>query len=655
MADERIGVYICHCGTNIAGTVDVEKVAQRIAGLPNVVLAKDYKYMCSEPGQAMIKQDIRDRKLNRVIVASCSPRMHEPTFRKAAQEAGLNPYLVEMANIREQCSWVHMKEPEKATVKAIALVAAAVAKSVFDEPLQMREVPVTPAALVIGGGIAGIQSSLDLADQGFKVHLVEKTPSIGGHMAQLDKTFPTLDCSACILTPKMVDISRHPNISLLAYSEVKAIDGYIGNFKARVLKKPRYVDESKCTGCGLCAEKCPVNVPSEFDLGLGTRKAIYVPFPQAVPLRYTIDRENCLYFKKNICRACEKFCTSGAIDFGQLPAEVELEVGAIIIATGYDLYDAGHKAEYGYGIYRNVINGLEFERLVNASGPTSGKVLRPSDGKAPRSVAFVQCVGSRDKNANLYCSRVCCMASLKQAHQIKEKFPGAEVSIFYIDMRCFGKGYEEFYERVQQEGVRFIRGRVGEILENPDDKNLVLRFEDTLLGEVAEREFDLAVLATGVIPRADTSELQSILKLSRGPDGFFLEAHPKLRPVETNIDGVFLGGAAQGPKDIPDAVAQAGAAASRAAVPLSMGKVELEGIIASVDEDLCSGCRICESVCEYGAIKMKEKSGKQVSSVIEVLCKGCGVCGSACPTKSIKMCHFTDDAILAQVKAVLRD
>jgi heterodisulfide reductase subunit A2 len=656
MSEQRIGIYVCHCGINIAGVVNVEKVTERVAVLPGVVLAKNYRYMCSEPGQAMIKQDINEHKLTRVIVASCSPRMHEPTFRKAVREAGLNPYLLEMANIREQCSWVHIKNPEEATAKAIALVSAAVAKSIYDEPLENREVAVTPAALVVGGGIAGIQASLDLADQGFKVYLVEKTPSIGGHMAQLDKTFPTLDCSACILTPKMVDVSRHPNIELLPYSEVEAVEGYVGNFKVKVRRKPKYVNEAKCTGCGLCAEKCPVKVTNEFDLGLGKRKAIYVPFPQAVPLKYTIDKENCLYFQKNVCRVCEKFCTSLAVDFKQVSQELEMDVGTIILATGYDLYDASRKAEYGYGVYKNVINGLEFERLVNASGPTGGKVLRPSDGQEPKRVAFLQCVGSRDKNANSYCSRICCMASVKHAHQVKEKYPDAEVTIFYTDMRCSGKGYEEFYERVQGEGVRFIRSRIGEVVENPETANLALRFEDTLLGEVVETEFNLIVLATALVPRSDSSDLQKMLKLPSGPDGFFLEAHPKLRPVETQIDGVYLCGVAQGPKDIPDTVAQASGAASRAVIPMLKGKIEVEPIVSVVDEETCCGCRICESVCRYAAIKMKEKEvGKEVSSIIEALCKGCGVCGSSCPTKSITMHHFTDEAILAQVKATLKE
>jgi len=548
----RIGVFVCHCGSNIAGFVDVKEVVEFASKLPHVVLAIDERYVCSEPGQALIRDSIKKHNLNRVIVASCSPRMHEPTFRKALEVGGLNPFLLEMVNIREQCSWVHMHEPGRATEKAKALVASAVAKARLLEPLTPLKFKVTPTALVIGGGIAGIQASLDLANKGFKVYLVEKNPSIGGHMAQLDKTFPTLDCSACILTPKMVDVARHPNINLLAYSEVKSVDGFIGNFKAKIVKKARYIDETLCTGCGTCAEKCPVqNIPNEFDLGLGKRKATYVPFPQAVPLIYTIDKNNCLYFTKGVCRVCEKFCPFKAINFDQQDQEVEIDVGTIIIATGYDLFDATQKPEYGYDKYKNVITNLEFERLVNAAGPTGGKLIRPSDGKEPKRIAFVQCIGSRDAQTNPYCSRICCMSSIKHAHQVKENYPGAKVYVFYIDLRASGKGYEEFLWRVQEEGVNFVRGKVAEVYRKSQSENLIVLFEDTLLSRVREMEFDMIVLAAGLVSRVDSEQIRKILRLSLSPDKFFLEAHPKLRPVETHIAGVYLCGCAQGPKDIP--------------------------------------------------------------------------------------------------------
>jgi len=652
--EPRIGVFICHCGTNIAGVVDVKQVVDFTSKQPNVVFATDYTYMCSDPGQALIKDSIKEHKLNRVVVAACSPRMHEPTFRKTCQEAGLNPYLFEMANIREQCSWVHMGEPEKATEKAKALVKAALAKASLLEPLTPMEFNVERSALIIGGGIAGIQAALDLANAGFHVYLVEKEPSIGGHMAQLDKTFPTLDCSACILTPKMVDVGRHPNITLLTYCEAQEVEGFIGNFKVKILRKARYVDEKACTGCGVCAQKCPVKVPSEFDLGLGMRKAIYIPFPQSVPITHTIDKENCLYFTRGVCKVCEKFCPAKAIRFDQQDETIELKVGIIINATGYDLFNAKKLPQYGYGKYKNVITGLEFERLVNASGPTGGKIVRPSDGKTPKSVAFIQCIGSRDEHHGVpYCSRICCMASLKHAHQVKEKIPGAEVCVFYIDLRCFGKGYEEFLVRVQDEGIRLVRGKVSEIYENPETGNLRLRLEDTLLGEVMETEFELVVLAVALVPRAEAPALQTLLKVSRGADGFFLEAHPKLRPVETHIPGIFICGCAQGPKDIPDTVAQASAAAAQAAIPLSQGKVTAEPLTAYVLEDYCSGCGVCEAICPYKAIELKEvEEGKRRAEVNEALCQGCGLCGAACPSKAIVLRGFTEPQLMSQIEAL---
>ncbi|MEE9564832.1 MAG: CoB--CoM heterodisulfide reductase iron-sulfur subunit A family protein [Candidatus Hydrothermarchaeaceae archaeon] len=646
--EPRIGVYICHCGVNIAGVIDVEEVVKYAEKLEGVVVAKEDRYVCSDPGQDLIKKDILEHKLNRVVVAACSPRIHEPTFRTACQEAGLNPYLFDMANIREHGSWVHMNEPEKATQKAKDQVRMTVAKARLLEPLENPKVSVIKKALVIGGGVAGIQASLDLADQGFKVYLVEKTPSIGGAMAQLDKTFPTMDCSACILTPKMVDVSRHPNIELLAYSEVKEVDGYIGNFQVKVEKKPRFVREDTCTGCGICADPCPVEVPNEFDLGLGTRKAIYTPFPQAVPLIYTIDDENCVG-----CGMCDNVCDADAVEFDQKPETVTLNVGTIIVAIGFKIFDARRKEEYRYGVHDNVINALEFERLINASGPTGGKLLRPSDGRVPRSIGFVQCVGSRDKTVgNPYCSRVCCMYAIKNARLYKEKHPDADIYIFYMDIRAFGKGYEEFYQSAQEDyGVKFIRGRPGKIEEDPKTKNLIVKVEDTLLGKNLDMELDLVVLSVGMEPPADADELQKLLRLSRTADGFFMEAHPKLRPVDTLTGGLFLAGTVQGPKDIPDTVVQGSAAASRAAILMAAGEVEVEPIVASVDSDNCIGCRICERVCDFGAIEIVEKK----AVINEVLCKGCGGCAGACPTGTMQIRHFEDDQIMAMICAAFEE
>ena len=650
----RIGVYICHCGTNIAGVVDVEAVRRYAEELPGVVLAKTYTYMCSEPGQKLIKDTIKEYNLNRVVVAACSPRLHEPTFRRCVAEAGLNPYLFEMANIREHCSWVHMEEPEKATEKAKDLVRMAVSKVGQLEPLEPMTVSVRRDVLVIGGGIAGITAALDLANAGFKVYLVERQPSIGGHMAQLDKTFPTMDCSQCILTPKMVDVARHPNIELITYAEVKAVEGYVGNFKVKIEKKPRYVDEDKCTGCGVCSQKCPMKkIPDEFNAGLGTRTAIYIPFPQAIPHVAVIDPEHCLYLTKGKCRVCEKFCQANAINFEQKPEEIELDVGAIIVATGYEVYDPTQDEEYGYGRYEDVITALQMERLLSASGPTGGMVVRPSDKAKPKKVAYVQCVGSRSKRPGHapYCSRICCMYAIKQAIQLKEKYPDIDVCIFYIDLRTFGRGYEEFYWRAQEAGVRFIRGRVGEIWRNREGK-LVVRAEDTLTGRVLEEPFDMVVLSAGLRPAEGTKDLAALLKIPLGPDGFFLEAHPKLRPVDTVVDGIFVCGTATGPKDIVDTVAQAKAAAAGAMALLSRGEIVVEPLVATVDEERCRGCGRCEEVCEFGAISVVEKGGRLVAQVNEALCKGCGACSVRCPTGAVKVKQFKPGQVLAVVGAV---
>jgi heterodisulfide reductase subunit A len=645
----RIGVYICHCGTNIAGVISVEELRQYCEKLPNVVAAKDYDYFCSTPGQEMIKDDIGKLKLNRVVVAACSPRLHEPTFRRVCKEAGLNPYIFELANIREQDTWVHMKTPDEALQIAKDLLRMAVARAEKLGELKPKEVPVKRKALIIGGGIAGISAALDLADSNFEVYMVEESPSIGGKMSQLDKTFPTMDCSSCILTPRMVDVARHEKINLLTYSEVKNVEGYVGNFKVTVVKKPRYVLDDKCNGCGKCVEVCPIEVPNEFDEGLSPRKAIFIPFPQAVPQIYTIDMDACLE-----CDKCIEACHEeglDAIDLNQKPEEIEIEVGTIIVASGYDVFDPTVIGEYGYGIYPNVLTALEMERILSASGPTHGDIIRPSDRRIPKSVAYVQCVGSRSKDTrqNPYCSRVCCMYAIKQARQIKEKYPDTDVFVFYTDLRCFGKGYEDFYWRAQEDGVVFVRGRVSCVWRKKGNEKLVVKAEDTLLGEAIELEFDMVVLSIGMTSSKGSDELQKLLKISKSPDNFFAEAHPKLRPVDTFMDGVFICGAAQGPKDIPDAVAQAKAAASGAVALMSQGIFAIEPYFVVVNEDLCGGCGVCGAICPYNAIRVEEKTAK----VEEILCKGCGSCAAACPTGAITAPHFTDMQILSQIRALV--
>lgn len=665
----KIGFYVCHCGINISSKVDIDEVREYAEELPGVVVSRNYSYMCSDPGQVLIKDDIEKLGVNRVVVAACSPRMHELTFRKTLADVGLNSYYLEVANIREQCSWVHEDEAE-ATSKAKQVVFSAISKAANLEALEEKEVEVEPSALVIGAGIAGIQAALDIADAGFKVYLVEKSPTIGGHMAQLDKTFPTLDCSACILTPKMVDAGSHPNIELMTYSQVEEIGGYVGNFDIRVRKMSRFIDVDKCTACGVCAEDCRLagRIPNEFDESLGYRGAVYIPFPQAVPAKYTIDKDNCLFLKKGKCGEapkCKEACGAEAIDFDMKDEIVEFKVGTIIVATGFNIFDSKKKPEYGYGTYDNVVTALEFERLVSASGPYGGKVVVPSrkrkkkgeadDYTVPKNITFIQCVGSRDKSVeNEYCSRVCCMYTAKQAHLVKDKIPDCDVSIFYMDVRAFGKGFEEFYDRVRREGISYVRGNPSEIFKRGE--KLIVKAEDTLTGTPMEHETDMVVLSVGLAPRTDAREIIDMLKLSQSTDRFFLEAHPKLRPVDTATDGVFLAGCCQGPKDIPDTVAQAKGAASAAMIPMASGKVKVEAQVSIVDESMCRGCGFCVEICPFGAIELVEVNRMgwpvMVARVNDALCKGCGACAAACLSGTIQQKSFKDYQILPQIEAM---
>jgi len=650
----KTGVYICHCGSNIAGTVGCAEEARWAGGWDTVVVSRDYKFMCSSLGQELIEQDIQAAGVDRVVVASCSPHMHEATFRGACERAGVNAYLFEMANIREHCSWVHA-DKDQATKKAKALVGAAVGRVTRHQPLSEKSAPVNKNTLIVGGGVGGISAAIEIANAGYHVYLVEREPSLGGHMAQLDKTFPTLDCSACILTPRMFDAGHHPNITLLSYSEVEKVSGYIGNFKATLRKKARYVNEELCTGCGVCAEKCPKSVvDGVFEAGLGYRKTIYRPFPQAVPKYPVIDRENCAFFQKGTCKACQKFCPTGAIDFEQQDTFVNVEVGNIILATGYDLFDARRIPQYGYGRYPNVFTSLEFERMTNAAGPTEGKVVLRDGVTTPQVVGIVHCVGSRDRNYNEYCSKVCCMYSVKFAHLVHEK-ARAEVYNFYIDMRTPGKGYEEFYHRLLDEGNHFIRGRVAAITQptrrgEPDDK-LIVQVEDTLIGEQRRIPVDMVILSAGLEPRRDAREVGRKFGISCSHEGWFIEKHPKLDPIATMTDGVFIAGCAQGPRDIPETVAQGAAAAARVLSIIDKGQVSVEAVTALVNELTCTGCQQCIATCPYTAIEYL--ADKQKASVIEALCKGCGTCTAACPSKSISLRHFDDGQLLAEMLGAL--
>jgi len=650
----RIGVYVCHCGTNIAATVDVNVLSEYAATLPGVVVARNYKYVCSTPGQELIKRDIHDHSLNRVVVAACSPCLHEKTFRNVTAEGGLNPYFFQMVNVREQDSWVHT-DKKAATAKGKDLLRAAVRRVALHKPLERKRVSINPNVLIVGGGIAGIHAALTLANAGKHVYLVEHDATIGGHMAMFDKTFPTLDCAACILTPKMTTVKSHPNITLWTYSEVAQVDGYVGNYRVTVKRKPRYVIEGACVGCMECIDACvykQAKVPDEFNMCLGKRKPIYIPFPQAVPQVVVIDPESCIEFKSGKCKkTCVEACGDrNAIDFKQQESVETIEVGTIILATGFHTFDAKRIPYYGYGTYPNVYTALEVERLVNAAGPTGGEVVL-RDGHKPATVAIVHCVGSRDENTNRHCSRVCCMYSLKLAHLIKEKTE-AEVFNFYIDMRTPGKGFEEFYNRVAEEGTHFVRGRVADIFPNPgDDGRLLVCAEDTLMSAVVKIPVDMVVLATGLEPQPDAQEVRRRFHISCSTEGFFLERHPKLAPVSTFTDGVFLAGCCQGPKDIPDTVAQAGAAAAEALALIDIGYVEQEPYTAHVLEEVCSGCKTCVPLCPYQAISFVENKNK--AEINEVLCKGCGTCVASCPSGSIEQNLFDDEEIFAEIEGLL--
>ena len=663
---QRIGVFVCWCGSNIAGTVDVEAVAKALENEPGVVFSTNYQYMCSQAGQDMIKDAIKEHNLTGIVVCSCSPRMHEATFRRTAEAAGINPYMVEIANIREQCSWVH-KDIPTGTQKAIILGKAAVAKVNLNAPLTPGESPVTKRALVIGGGIAGIQTALDIADAGFPVDIVEKKPTIGGKMAQLDKTFPTLDCAACILTPKMVDVAQNDKIRIFSYSEVEEVSGFVGNFDVKIKKHARYVNEDICTGCGACVDKCPMKkIPNEFNLGMDNRSAIYIPFAQAVPKVATIDPNSCNMIKKGKCGLCSMVCAAGAIDYKQQDEIIEEKYGAIVVATGFNPISMEKFDEFAYNQSKDVITSLEFERLTNAAGPSAGKLIRPSDGKHPETIVFVQCVGSRcsacAEKGKEYCSKICCMYTAKHAMLTRDKYPDTDVYVFYIDVRTPGKNFDEFYRRaVEEYGVHYIKGMVGKV--TPEGDKLKVQASDLILNKQLHIDADLVVLAAAIEPDKSARPLATMLTASMDTNDFFTEAHPKLRPVESPTAGVFLSGACQGPKDIPETVSQAGAAASKVIGLLAKDTLLGNPCIANSNELMCNGCSSCERVCPYGAISYEDKEFRmpdrttqvrRVASVNPAVCQGCGACTVACPSGAMDLRGFANSQIMAEVDAICK-
>ncbi len=664
--EPRIGVFVCYCGLNIAGTVDVEEVAEYARRLQNVVYVKTNRYTCADPGQEEIRKGIREHRLNRVVVAACSPRMHEPTFRRTVSEAGLNPFLYEMANIREFSSWCHQGTPKEATDKAEELVKMAVAKVRLLEPLDVIEVPVTSKALVVGAGVAGASAAVDLAEMGFQVYLVDRAETIGGHMAQLGKTFPVFECSNC---PQQIHCQRfscvatriggaavQPNINLLAYSEVKEVEGVIGKYKARIEKKPRFVDENKCISCGKCSEVCPVEVPSKFDAGIKKRKAIYMPFPAATPNVYTIDRESCLHFRDGSCTKCQEICPTQAVNYEQKPIEESIEIGCIVVATGYDIYEPYDLPNYSFGKNKDIVTALQLERLLDSGTQILGTLRKPSDGKMPESMTYIQCVGSRDVKKFEYCSGFCCMLTLKSAVLLKEKYGDSlKINVVYTDMRANRKGYEELFRKAQHLGVNFIRTKLSDrsVIEDCATKKLLVHAEKEN-GEKIEVRSDMVVLATAAIPSTGSEEVARVFNISRGSDGYFMESHPKLKPIDTPADGVFIAGGCQGPKDVPYSVSQGMGAAARAATILSQPKWKIQPIVAVVDPSKCRNtkakCGVCAKACPYGAIRALEG---QVAEAVSAMCHGCGTCVAECPADAITQKHFTDIQIISQIRAAL--
>ena len=662
---QRIGVFVCHCGTNIAATVDVKAVAEALKSEPGVVFSTDYQYMCSQAGQDIIKNAIAEHKLTGIVVCSCSPRMHENTFRKTAAAAGLNSYMVEIANIREQCSWVH-KDMPIGTEKAIILGKAAVAKVSLNAPLTPGESPVTKRALVIGGGIAGIQTALDIADAGFPVDIVETKPTIGGKMAQLDKTFPTLDCAACILTPKMVEVAQNENIRIFSYSEVTDIKGFVGNFDVTIKRRARYVKEDLCTGCGACTEKCPQKkVPNEFNLGMDNRRAIYIPFAQAVPKVATIDPNYCTMLKTGKCGVCAKICPSKAVNYEQEDEIITVKYGAIVVATGFDIINLDKYGEYAYNESPDVITSIELERLMNAAGPTGGHLERMSDHKQPKDIVFIQCVGSRcdsEEKGKPYCSKVCCMYTAKHAMLIKDHWPDTNITVFYIDVRTPGKNFDEFYRRaVEQYHVNYVKGQVGKVIPQPDG-SLLVQGVDLLDNKQIMKKTDMVVLAAAVEPNKGVRKIATMLTASIDNNDFLTEAHAKLRPVESPTAGIFLSGMAQGPKDIPETVSQAGAAAVKVVGLLAKDKLKTNPCTAKCDPMFCNGCSTCANVCPYGAITYEDQQvrgpgvneTRRVAVVNNALCQGCGACTTACPSGAMDLQGFSNRQITTEVDSICR-
>jgi heterodisulfide reductase subunit A len=641
----RIGIFVCECGGNIGDVVDVKAVVDTVKNWPDVATAKYHKYLCSKPAQEMILDAVKKENLDRVVVASCTPRMHLGTFQAVMERSGLNPFMLEFVNIREQDAWVHGPHSSlEATKKAVSLIKGGYERSRELEPLQTISEKGSREILIVGGGIAGITAALELGYLGYKVHLVERKPSIGGNMAKLTKVFPTLDCAQCILTPRMAEVGRNPNVTLYTYGEVQEVSGRPGNYDVKVFMKPRGVDVQKCRNCGVCAKVCPVSVSDEFNEGLSQRKAAYIEFPQAVPSAYVIDFKSCTK-----CEKCEKLCPAKAITLADQGSTVDLHVGGIIMATGYQLYDAKKLETFGYSTYKDVITMMDLERFVSATGPTSGYVKR-ADGTDVKKMAIALCAGSRDKNYIPYCSRICCMYALKQAFVLK-KMLGIDVAIYYTDIRATGKGYEDLYWRDQEAGVTFIRGKIAEVYKDNKTGKLVAVAEDTISGELTEDQYDMIALATPMVSPEGLKELADKMKVSIGEDGFITEKHPKLDPVDSLTTGIFACGCALSPKDVRDTVSDGLGASAKAALFLKSDYVTTSPEKAYVIADLCNGCNACVPICPTKAITMQDGKAK----IDPFQCTGCGACIPVCPQEAIDFKNATTKQVIASIRGVLAE
>ncbi|MFQ5909532.1 MAG: hydrogenase iron-sulfur subunit [Thermoplasmata archaeon] len=646
----NIGVFVCGCNESISSNIDTERVAEEAETLENVSFADSHAHLCSLAGKDAFRNAIKEHELDRLVIVACSPKLHEDDFRQWASEVGMNPYCVEIVNAREQIAWVY-GDRENATEAAISLMKGAVAKARLLEPLEPIRVDVKPACLVIGGGVAGIQAALDVADNGFKVYLVEREPFMGGKAAWFSKIFPLReceetcvgDCPHCLLFPEFKEVLQNPRIHLFLRSEVINVDGYVGNFRVTIRMRPANVDSDKCVYCSECSKVCPVSVPDENNYGMQTRKAIYLPSTGVVPRSYILDDRNCGHFTGGECARnplCVQACKFDAIDIDAKEKEVEVDVGAIVVATGFEHFDPSGKKELSCE-HPRVITAPEFERLAAHTGPTGGEIV--IDGVKPERVAFISCVGSREKDGNEYCSRVCCIFTAKQAHMIHEKMDGGDVVVYYADMRAYGKGFEEFFNRVRAEGVEYRRRELDdEILVTEENGGLVVKargYEDY--------ECDLIVLSNGAVPAASSDRLSTLLRVQRSPNGFFREQHPALSPMKATLAGIFLAGCAQGPKDIPDSVAQASGAAAQAVAFLSRDRILVEPPTANVTRSKCASCLTCVRVCPFGAIDFA--SGTFID-VIPALCEGCGICTAECPGKAILLPNNEDRHILASLE-----